>query len=161
MDLSTRIFRLLRSVTDEQIDTIGRVFHQGRGFMDETLSEWEKRAGIYEEEDRFGSSSDWNRKNSGSYDYQRQSSGFEQGAGSSGSFQQEEKSGSQQVVDDLSLFDLKPPSSLDEVKKARNRELKKFHPDKFATDPEKLETAKEIVQIYNEVFERLKKHYQK
>lgn len=66
----------------------------------------------------------------------------------------------QQVVDDLANFDLKPPSSLDEVKKARNREIKKYHSDKFMNDPEKLETSKHIMQIYNAAYARLKTYYE-
>ncbi|MEA1934544.1 MAG: hypothetical protein U9N60_08955 [Thermodesulfobacteriota bacterium] len=64
-------------------------------------------------------------------------------------------------VENLALFDLTPPSSLDEVRKARNREIKKYHSDKFINDPEKLETSKEIMQIYNAAFDRLKKYYEK
>lgn len=64
-----------------------------------------------------------------------------------------------QVVDDLSVFGLKPPSSLEEVRNARNREIKKFHPDKFMNDPEKIETSKEIMQIFNAAYDRLKEHY--
>lgn len=64
-------------------------------------------------------------------------------------------------VENLALFDLTPPSSLDEVRKARNREIKKYHSDKFINDPEKLETSKEIMQIYNAAFDRLKEYYEK
>ena len=63
-------------------------------------------------------------------------------------------------IENLALFDLAPPSSLDEVRKARNREIKKYHSDKFINDPEKLETSKEIMQIYNVAFDRLKKYYE-
>ncbi|MFC1824379.1 J domain-containing protein [Thermodesulfobacteriota bacterium] len=64
-----------------------------------------------------------------------------------------------QVVEDLALFDLKPPSSLEEVRKARNREIKKYHSDKFLHDKEKLETSKEIMQIYNAAYERLEEYF--
>ena len=64
-------------------------------------------------------------------------------------------------VENLALFDLTPPSSLDEVRKARNREIKKYHSDKFINDPEKLEISKEIMQIYNVAFDRLKEYYEK
>ncbi|MEA2083815.1 MAG: hypothetical protein U9O82_06140 [Thermodesulfobacteriota bacterium] len=64
-------------------------------------------------------------------------------------------------VENLALFDLTPPSSLDEVRKARNREIKKYHSDKFINDPEKLKTSKEIMQIYNAAFDRLKEYYGK
>jgi hypothetical protein len=65
----------------------------------------------------------------------------------------------QQVVDDLSIFGLKPPSSLEEVKKVRNREVMKYHTDHFTGDTEKEETSKRIMQIYNTAFDRLEKWY--
>ena len=66
-----------------------------------------------------------------------------------------------QVVDDLAVFDLMPPSSLDEVRKARNREVKKYHSDRFLNDPERFETSKRIMQIYNAAYDRLEVYYQK
>lgn len=65
----------------------------------------------------------------------------------------------QQVVKDLATFSLTPPSSLKAVKNARNREVKKYHSDKFINDPEKLETSKEIMQIYNAAYDRLRAYY--
>ena len=64
-----------------------------------------------------------------------------------------------QVVKDLATFGLAPPSSLKAVKAARNREIKKYHSDKFINDPERLETSKEIMQIYNAAYDRLKAFY--
>ncbi len=64
-----------------------------------------------------------------------------------------------QVVDDLWVFNLKPPASLDEVRKARNREINKYHPDRFMNEPKKMETSKEIMQIYNAAFDRLETYY--
>ena len=66
----------------------------------------------------------------------------------------------QQVVQDLAEFGLMPPSSLAEVKKRWKAEMKKYHSDKFIQDPEKLKISKEIMQIYNAAYDRLKKHYQ-
>jgi len=66
-----------------------------------------------------------------------------------------------QVVEDLSVFNLKPPSSLEEVRKARNREIKKYHSDKFMNDSERFQTSKEIMQIYNAAYDRLKDYYEK
>ncbi len=65
-----------------------------------------------------------------------------------------------QVVEDLELFNLAPPSSLSEVKRARNREMKKFHSDRFVNDPAKFQTSKEIMQIYNAAYDRLRKFYE-
>lgn len=67
----------------------------------------------------------------------------------------------QQVVEDLGVFDLSPPSSWEEVKAARNREIKKYHSDKFVNDPGRFETSKEIMQIYNAACDRLRAYYQK
>lgn len=64
-----------------------------------------------------------------------------------------------QVSIDLALFDLTPPSSLEEVRQARNREIKKYHSDRFMHDPEKAETAKEVMQILNAAFTRLQRYY--
>lgn len=64
-----------------------------------------------------------------------------------------------QVVEDLNTFGLKPPSSLEEVKKARNAGIRKYHPDRFLDDPSRLETAKRIMQIYNTAYERLEKWF--
>ena len=63
------------------------------------------------------------------------------------------------VVEDLAVFGLRPPGSLDEVIKARNREMKRYHPDKFMTEDEKVDAANEIAQMYNAAFERLKDYY--
>ncbi|MFP4350617.1 MAG: J domain-containing protein [Thermodesulfobacteriota bacterium] len=65
----------------------------------------------------------------------------------------------QQVRDDLAVFQLTPPSSFQEVRSARNREIKKYHSDKFINDPEKLKASKEIMQIYNAAYDRLKTYY--
>lgn len=64
-----------------------------------------------------------------------------------------------QVQDDLAVFQLTPPSSLQAVRSARNREIKKYHSDKFINDPERLKASKEIMQIYNAAYDRLKTYY--
>ena len=64
-----------------------------------------------------------------------------------------------QVAEDLATFNLRPPCTWEEIKKARNREIKKYHSDRFLNDPEKYKTSKEIMQIYNAAFDRLKAYY--
>jgi hypothetical protein len=66
-----------------------------------------------------------------------------------------------QILDDLAIFGLRPPCSWDEVKKARNREIKKYHSDHFIDDPVRYDASKEIMQIYNASYDRLKKYYKK
>ncbi len=66
-----------------------------------------------------------------------------------------------EVREDLAVFQLTPPSSLQEVRSARNREIKKYHSDKFINDPKKLKASKEIMQIYNAAYDRLKTYYEK
>jgi hypothetical protein len=66
-----------------------------------------------------------------------------------------------QVIEDLAVFNLKPPSSLEEVKRMRNLEMKTYHADRFYNDPERFQTAQEIMQIYNAAYERLKAYYGK
>ncbi len=63
------------------------------------------------------------------------------------------------VLEAFATFDIKPPSSMKEIKNARNREIKKYHSDKFMNDPEKLAASKEIMQIYNAAYDRLKEYY--
>jgi curved DNA-binding protein CbpA len=65
-----------------------------------------------------------------------------------------------QVQEDLSLFNLKPPVTMTEIRKARNREFKKYHSDRFLNDPERFQVSKEIMQIYNAAYERLKLYYE-
>ena len=64
-----------------------------------------------------------------------------------------------QVIDDLALFGLTPPCCIKDLRRARNREIKKYHSDRFMNNPEKLDTAKEIMQIYNTAYDRLKEYY--
>ena len=98
------------------------------------------------------------------FDFPRSGFGFGQDnfSGKSGQTSQSEEikpRWPQQVVDDLSIFGLKPPSSLEEVKKVRNREVMKYHTDRFTGDSEKENTSKRIMQIYNTAFDRLEKWY--
>ena len=67
----------------------------------------------------------------------------------------------QHVIDDLSVFGLTPPSSLDEVRTVRNKEIQKYHSDRFVNDPDRFETSTEIMQIYNAAFARLRAYYEK
>lgn len=67
----------------------------------------------------------------------------------------------QHVIDDMAVFGVIPPSSLDDVRAARNKEIKKYHSDNFVDDPDRFETSKEIMQIYNAAFDRLRVYYEK
>jgi len=99
---------------------------------------------------------DWRAKDNGTYHGRKQEE-------ASTRFSQDRPSYSglpQQVVDDLAVFNLTPPASMDAIRQARNREIKKYHSDKFINDPEKLETSKEIMQIYNAAYDRLKSYYE-
>jgi hypothetical protein len=102
----------------------------------------------------------WNFKDSNSSTY------YEKRYASSDNFSSDQPSQTslnvdQQVIDDLACFGLRPPSSLKEVTAARNREMLKYHPDKFASTPEKTQYANNIALIYNAAFERLKLHFSK
>ena len=103
-------------------------------------------------------------KNSGRYeertsDFTSRNNAYSRSENSSGSGASTPYDIPAQVVEDLAVFGLKPPGSLDELIKARNREMKQYHPDKFMTEDEKVEAANEIAQIYNAAFERLKEYY--
>ncbi len=67
--------------------------------------------------------------------------------------------GQSQLAEDHAVFGLKSPSSLKEVKHARNRELKKHHSDLHVDDAEKFKASNEIMRIYNAAYERLSKYY--
>ncbi len=73
-----------------------------------------------------------------------------------------EKNFSKQLKEDLELFELVPPIDLQELKKQRNAIYKKYHPDLFHNDLAKKTTAKEIIQLYNDAYERIMKaHHHK
>jgi len=139
MDASSRLFRLLRAITEDKVASIENFIDQGSSRIDEKLKYWEKELGLDAEENVTP-----HEQEDQPHDRRGQSR-YPQYP--------------QQFVDDLQLFNLTPPSSLTEVKKIRNEEMKKFHPDKYQNDAEKIETAKRIVQIYNAAYERLKKSF--
>ncbi len=105
-------------------------------------------------ENPFGDSTSRSHGSSGRRDRGRQSESRNQGPGPRHSTQPS------QVEKDLAAFNLKPPSSMEEVRKARNREIKKYHSDRFMNDPERLETSKQIMQILNSAYDRLKRHFE-
>ena len=149
MDVSSRLLRMLKAATNDKVELIGQIIEQGSTFVDDILKEWEIKHGIYEDisEDK----KDFNQTGSTHY---KSTSDNGQSDGKS-SYTANTAGYSSQTIDDLKLFDLRPPITLEEVKKARNREIKKFHPDKFLNQPDKLETAKRILQIYNAAYDRL------
>jgi hypothetical protein len=142
MSVSKRLYNVFKSLTADQIDTFTEYFNQGNQYFDDLLSDWEK-----EHYSDFKTSSKDNHQ--------------EQAYSKSYSKSESKSAYSKQVIDDLSLFELTPPASLQAVKKARNREIKKYHPDHFNNDKSRQETAKQIMQIYNNAFERLEKYYSK
>ena len=128
MSVSTRFFRLLKTIATEQIDSLSDIFDQSKISIDEQIRSWESR---------HYSENETNRSEP----------------------ETRPPLYPKELVDDLSVFGLKPPSKMEEVKKARNREIRKFHPDKFNNEPEKLETAKQIMQILNAAYDRLETYY--
>lgn len=93
----------------------------------------------------------------GGFDRNRGGDSFEYSRTHSGKKEPPQDSGyPERILEDLANFNLTPPSSFAEVKKARKRESKKYHPDRFANDPDKQATAQKIMQIYNASYERLK-----
>ena len=137
MDVLRRLARVVRSTTTGKLDELEKIVTGGRSFLEDRLDEWEKRLNIEQEEEATKKS------------YSEGASGKEERFSPFPS----------QVVQDLDVFGLKPPSSFEEVKKVRKREIKKYHSDLFMHDPEKQELAKQVMQIYNSAFERLKKYY--
>ncbi len=130
-------------MASDQMEAFEELFGQGSRTLDEKLMEWERRHshkehGAYREKEES---------------FTAQSAEFRsRGTASDPQYPQE-------VVDDLQLFGLAPPSSLKEVKKVRNEEIKIYHPDRYHSDSAKRETAKRILQIYNSAYERLRRYY--
>ncbi len=141
MSVSNRVYNLLRSLVDDQVESVDKWLNEGKTAIDEQLNSWENR---FDEKQKKRPNSDSN-KWAGDNNKDRNAS--------------KKSIYPEQLVDDLKIFGLTPPSNLTDVKKARNREIKRYHPDKFSAQKEKLETAKEILQIYNEVYDRLEKYY--
>jgi len=140
MSVSKRLYQVFKSLTADQAGTFSEYLNQGNQYIDDLLSGWEKeqasesktKSKAHFEEQTF---SERDSDSKSRTDYPRQ------------------------VIDDLSLFELKPPASLQIVKKARNKEIKKYHPDHFNNNKSKQDTAKQIMQIYNSAYERLEKYY--
>ena len=164
MDIGNRLLRLLKATAADKVDSVVQILDQGASFIDETLKEWERKQDLEEKSGNrqktsskrsfgFDGSSERHRQGTRQKTYQKDSNyrqtDFKYGAPYTS-----------KVLDDLNLFGLKPPTTFDEIKKARNREIKKFHPDRFMNEPEKMETAKKILQIYNAAYERLKLTFQ-
>lgn len=145
----TRLYRIARAHIPRPADSL-------RETVEETLSRWEER--IRQREAMKGGR--WREdETAGGEDAHEGDSGKHRSQGEAGG-----KSGAgnryDAVAADLAVFGLTPPSSLAEVKKARNREIKKYHPDRFQNDPERQRTAKEIMQTYNAAYDRLRAHYE-
>ncbi len=134
MDISQRLFRLMRTIAEDKFETIGRFIEDGNDFLDERLKTWETEFNFRDGEP----AADTKQQKQQAHSDPRESKY------------------SRQLVEDLQLFGLIPPSSLEDVRQVRNQEMKKFHPDRYLNQPEKMETAKKIVQIYNAAYDRLK-----
>jgi len=137
MELNERIKRLLDALVGEQLEGFKTSLDQG-------LRDWENRLGIHgEAQGKKSSTQDRPNSHADFFGYQRPP-------------QTEPKPAySDQTLKDLAAFGLTPPVTLAELKKARNGELKKFHPDRFAQDPGKIASAKRITQILGDTYERL------
>ena len=140
MSVSKRLYQVFKSLTAAQVDTFSEYLDQGNQYIDDLLSGWEKEH-----------ASDFKTKSKAHFE--------EQTFSKSDSGSKPRADYPRQVIEDLSLFELKPPASLQIVKKARNEEIKKYHPDRFNNDKSKQDTAKQIMQIYNSAYERLEKYY--
>jgi len=139
MEINQRIKRLLESLVGEQLESF-------RLSLDQGLKDWENRLGIDPEGSNTGN----------------QRGPKPTGASPNFGYKKPDSSRNKspytdQLLKDLAAFGLTPPVSLDELKQARKRELKKYHPDRFAQEPSKIDSAKRISQILGETYERLLK----
>jgi|APSaa5957512622_1039677.scaffolds.fasta_scaffold39021_2 hypothetical protein len=140
MDVSKRLYRVLRSLTEDRLAAVGKFIEQGDALLDEKLKAWEEQLGLNEDQSFEGA--------------------YEKSRTGENTKHKSDPPRSSQLIEDLKLFNLSPPSNLQEVKKARNREMKVFHPDKYLNDPERMAIANQIVQIYNDAYERLKASFE-
>jgi DnaJ-domain-containing protein 1 len=62
----------------------------------------------------------------------------------------------EQLRRDYANLEIRPGSSLEEATRAYKTLLKRYHPDKFAADPEKQRLATEITQRINSSFRNIK-----
>ncbi len=136
MNILKRLYRIARASMPQGSDFFSEERNEYQGEKFEERYDWDRQ-----KEQGFGDNS--NDRNDYSSNKQTNTYGMPQ-----------------QVLDDLGVFELAPPSSLAEVKKARNREIKKFHSDKFMNNPDKMETSKQIMQIINAAYDRLEKYYE-
>ncbi len=57
---------------------------------------------------------------------------------------------------DFANLGLKPSASLQQVRRAHRQLLSRYHPDRFALDPEKQRLANRITQLLNASFRRIR-----
>ncbi len=148
-DILKRFYKIAKAEGASRLRKIG----------DMLFGEFEKSGGGYRD---YGTGDGYDKSGDGRYRNEHDRFGGQGARGSQkgGAYSGRTAGGvPSQVAEDLAVFGLRPPSSLEEVKKARNREIKKYHSDRFIDDPEKYKTSKEIMQIYNAAFDRLKDHY--
>ncbi len=56
-------------------------------------------------------------------------------------------------------LEIKKGASAEEIKQAYRQVMKKYHPDKFASDPEKQKYAEQLAQKINDAYDYLKKKH--
>ena len=61
---------------------------------------------------------------------------------------------------DFGNLEVPPGTRLPEVQKAYKRLMATFHPDRHASNPEKLETATRVSQKINESYQRIRTYYE-
>ena len=147
-EILKRFYKIARAEGASRLRKIG----------DMLFGEFEKNAGDFRE---YGSENRYDQSSYYRYENEKDRFGGQREGeyGGGANYRRDAKGAPVQVVEDLAVFGLRPPSSLEEVKKARNREIKKYHSDRFVDDPEKYRTSKEIMQIYNAAYDRLKLHF--
>jgi DnaJ-class molecular chaperone len=64
---------------------------------------------------------------------------------------------SSKVDNAYSRLNVDSTASLDQVEKAYKKAMKKYHPDRFATSPDKLDSATKVAQMITEAYDIIKK----
>jgi DnaJ-domain-containing protein 1 len=61
-------------------------------------------------------------------------------------------------LESLRILELNADASPEDIKRAYRRLCTRFHPDRFANDPEKLKVANDLFTRINEAYDFLQKH---
>ena len=164
--LSERFFRILKANVNDLMDRVDNINFSKIGqdfdkFLDSIFPDPDERRRF---EEKYSSQKqkeqdEWDRK----YNYYQQKSRNQQN-----SYQDYFKNQYQSFYNNFSAgydykyydaLEIKPGASFDEIKAGYKKVMKKYHPDKYHSDPEKYKYAQQISQKINEAYAYFKKKH--